>query len=66
LGGTVNPVTEITAGRLRCINRLETHRIRSDARHAVGTILGRAQIPTTRTPGAAAVSGRERAGVLAY
>jgi Sulfotransferase family len=64
LGGQANPVTEITAGRLRCINRLETHRIRSDALHAVGTILGWAQIPTTRTPGSASCH-HERPGSAA-
>jgi protein-tyrosine sulfotransferase len=52
LDGKTNVITEITAGRLRCVNSRDTHRIRSDELHAVAVLLGLARIPLARTPDA--------------
>jgi protein-tyrosine sulfotransferase len=46
-----NLVTEITAGRLRCINKRDSHRIRSDEVHAIAAVLGLAQVPVLSRPG---------------
>lgn len=46
-----NPVTEITAGRLRCVNRRDSHRIRSDELHAIAALLGLAQLPVPASGG---------------
>jgi hypothetical protein len=54
LGGETNIVTELTAGRLRCINKRDTHRLRSEELHAITWLLGLAQIPVERTPALAA------------
>jgi protein-tyrosine sulfotransferase len=48
LSGEANLVSEMTAGRLRCINRRDGHRIRSDELHAVATLLGLSRIPVAR------------------
>jgi protein-tyrosine sulfotransferase len=48
LEGRSNPVTEMTTGRLRCVNKRDDHRIRSDEMHAVAALLGIARIPVTR------------------
>jgi hypothetical protein len=53
LDGEANVVTEMTAGRLRAVNRRDTHRIRSEEMHAVAALLGLGQIPVARTPGGA-------------
>jgi hypothetical protein len=53
LDGGANVVTEMTAGRLRAVNRRDTHRIRSEEMHAVAALLGLGQIPVARTPGGA-------------
>jgi hypothetical protein len=45
LDGTANIMNEIVAGRLRCFNPNDTHRIRSDEVHAVGALLGLAPVP---------------------
>lgn len=50
LSRDANLVTEILAGRLRCVNKLDGHRIRSASIHAVATLLGAAQIPVARVP----------------
>lgn len=50
LSREANIVTAMTAGRLRCINRRDGHRIRSDELHAVAALLGLTRIPLTRTP----------------
>ncbi len=44
-----NLITEMTTGRLRCINKRDGFRIRSDEVHAVATLLGLAHIPVART-----------------
>jgi hypothetical protein len=49
LEGRSNAVTEITAGRLRCISPTDTHRIRSDEMHAVAALLGFANMSVART-----------------
>ena len=43
-----NMITEITAGRVRCVNKRDTHRIRSDELHAIGWLLGLTHIPLAR------------------
>jgi hypothetical protein len=48
LDGTTNAVTELTAGRLRCVNIRDKHRIRSDELHAFAWLLGVARTPLTR------------------
>jgi len=53
LDGEANVVTEMTAGRLRVVNRRDTHRIRSEEMHAVAALLGLGQIPVARIPGVA-------------
>src|SRR5207302_2434790 len=64
LAGQTNIITEMTGGRLRCVNKRDTHRIRSDEVHAVAALLGVAPVPIVRavvgspvtaTPGAPAV-----------
>jgi Sulfotransferase family len=45
LSGEANLVTEMTAGRLRCVNRRDAHRIRSDEVHAIGWLLGLTRVP---------------------
>lgn len=51
LDGEANAVTEMTAGRLRCINRRDGHRIRSDEVHAISWLLGLTRVPLAREPG---------------
>lgn len=48
LSGSANMVTEIRHGRLRCVNRRDTFRVRSDEVHAVAWLLGLVQVPLTR------------------
>jgi protein-tyrosine sulfotransferase len=48
LDGTANMIVEIRAGRLRCVNRRDTHRVRSDEVHAIAWLLGLAQVPLVR------------------
>jgi hypothetical protein len=45
LEGQANIMNEIIAGRLRCFNPNDSHRIRSDEVHAVGALLGLATVP---------------------
>jgi hypothetical protein len=52
LDGQANLVTEMTAGRLRCVNRRDGHRLRSDEVHALSWLLGFAWVPLLREPGA--------------
>jgi hypothetical protein len=52
LGGESNIVTELSAGRLRCVNKRDTHRLRSEELHAMSWLLGLTQIPIERTPAA--------------
>jgi hypothetical protein len=49
LGGETNIVTELTAGRLRCVNKRDTHRLRSEELHAMTWLLGLTQIPVERS-----------------
>jgi len=51
LDGEANAIAEMTAGRLRCINRRDGHRLRSDEVHAMSWLLGLARVPLTREPG---------------
>jgi hypothetical protein len=50
LQGKANMVAEIMAGRLRCVNRRDGHRIRSDEVHALAVLLGLSQVPVARAP----------------
>ncbi len=50
LTGNSNMATEVLTGRVRCINKRDTHRLRSDELHAVATLLGLASIPLARMP----------------
>jgi hypothetical protein len=52
LSDETNLVIEMTAGRLRSINRRDGHRMRSDEVHAIGWLLGLARVPLVRDPGA--------------
>ena len=45
LGGETNVIAEMTAGRLRCVNRRDAHRLRTDEIHAVAALLGLTRIP---------------------
>jgi len=54
LGGETNIVTELTAGRLRCVNKRDQHRLRSEELHAMTWLLGLTQIPVERTRALAA------------
>jgi protein-tyrosine sulfotransferase len=54
LGGETNIVSELTAGRLRCVNKRDAHRLRSEELHAITWLLGLTQIPVERTPALAA------------
>jgi hypothetical protein len=56
LSGSANLVTEMTSGRLRCVNKRDDHRIRSDEVHALATLLGIATIPMARTPAIASTA----------
>jgi hypothetical protein len=47
LDGRANVITELRHGRLRCLNRRDAHRLRSDEVHAVAWLLGLAQVPLT-------------------
>ncbi len=49
LEGHANMITEIRHGKLRCINRRDTHRVRSDEVHAIACLLGLAQVPLVRS-----------------
>jgi hypothetical protein len=40
-----NVMSEILAGRLRCVNPNDSHRVRSDEVHAIGALLGLAPVP---------------------
>jgi hypothetical protein len=48
LAHKTNLVTEMTSGRLRCLNKRDAYRLRSDELHAVAELLGLAQIPVAR------------------
>jgi hypothetical protein len=50
LDGSANMIVEIRTGRLRCVNRRDAYRVRSDEVHAVGWLLGLAQVPLVRQP----------------
>jgi hypothetical protein len=45
LDGHVNLMSEVLAGRLRCVNPNDSHRARSDELHAVAALLGLASVP---------------------
>jgi hypothetical protein len=45
LGGETNVIAEMTAGRLRCVNRRDAHRLRTDEIHAVAALLGLTRLP---------------------
>jgi hypothetical protein len=57
LGGATNIVDELTAGRMRCVNKRDAYRLRSEELHAMTWLLGLTQIPVERT---AAGVGSER------
>jgi hypothetical protein len=52
MDGRANMITDIRHGKLRCINRRDTHRVRSDEVHAVACMLGLAQVPLVRAEAA--------------
>jgi hypothetical protein len=45
LDGRANVITELRHGRLRCLNRRDAYRLRSDEVHALAWLLGLAQVP---------------------
>jgi hypothetical protein len=45
LTGETNVITELSARRLRCINKRDRYRLRSDELHAITWLLGLTQIP---------------------
>jgi hypothetical protein len=47
LDGRANVITELRHGRLRCLNRRDAYRLRSDEVHALAWLLGLAQVPLT-------------------
>ncbi len=51
LDGEANVITEIRAGRLRCVNRRDAQRVRSDEVHAIAWLLGLAQVPLVKRIG---------------
>lgn len=53
LTGKANLITEIRRGRLRCINKRDAYRVRSDEIHAIAWLLGVAQVPLVRQEEAA-------------
>jgi hypothetical protein len=53
LSGEANIVAELTSGRLRCVNKRDRHRIRSEELHAMTWLLGLTQIPVERAPATA-------------
>jgi hypothetical protein len=55
LSGETNVITELTTRRLRCINKRDRYRLRSEELHAITWLLGLTQIPVDR-PTALAVS----------
>jgi hypothetical protein len=50
LDGQANLITEISAGRIRCVNQDDPHRVRTDELHAIAWLLGLTQVPLARTP----------------
>lgn len=48
LSGETNVISELTAGRLRCINKRDRYRLRSEELHAMTWLLGLTQIPVER------------------
>jgi hypothetical protein len=50
LSGEANIINELAAGRLRCVNKRDRHRLRSEELHAMTWLLGLTQIPVERTP----------------
>lgn len=50
LSGQTNIITELTSGRLRCLNKRDRHRLRSEELHAMTWLLGLTQIPVERAP----------------
>ena len=49
LDGQANLITEISAGRIRCVNSEDPHRLRTDEVHAIGWLLGLTEVPLART-----------------
>ncbi len=58
LRGEANIITELMAGRLRCVNKRDRHRLRSEELHAMSWLLGLTQIPVERVPAPAASDGQ--------
>ena len=48
LDGKANLITEISAGRIRCVNSEDPHRVRTDEVHAIAWLLGLTQVPLAR------------------
>jgi hypothetical protein len=48
LNGSTNMITELYYGRLRCVNKRDAHRIRSDEMHAIAALLGLTRVPVAR------------------
>ena len=48
LDGQANLITEISAGRIRCVNSEDPHRVRTDEVHAIAWLLGLTQVPLAR------------------
>ncbi len=62
LAGQANLITEISAGRIRCVNADDPHRLRTDEVHAIAWLLGLTQVPLARSaPAATAQVSPDRA-----
>jgi hypothetical protein len=57
LSGETNVIAELTAGRLRCVNKRDRYRLRSEELHAIAWLLGITQIPVERA--SASLAGAE-------
>lgn len=48
LTGRANLVTEMVTGRVRCVNKRDSYRLRTDELHAAAAVLGIATVPVSR------------------
>lgn len=63
VNGETNVIAEMTSGRLRCVNRRDAHRLRSDEVHAMSALLGLTRIPLTRADREAMAADHAEAAV---
>ncbi len=50
LAGETNVIAEMTTNRLRCLNKRDAHRLRTDEVHAVAALLGLIRMPQPAAP----------------